>query len=98
MTRYDTRTPLTMAATLTRAREVIEMEAGYPLVERLGSIVRWRAPDRRLVELRLFPVRGGGTRLEIEAPARDDAVGRFLATLPRAGLMDELQQKWDELS
>ncbi len=82
-----------MQEALSRAREFFEMQHGLPVQDRLGSLLRWRAAENDTIELRAFPVKGGGTRLEIETVRNDDIVLAFIRQLPQPGLLDELRNR-----
>jgi hypothetical protein len=93
MAAYETRTSLSMDDALSRAREFFEMKQGLAVQIRLGARLRWRAPDEDTIELRAFPVRGGGTRLELETVRNDEMVLAFIKELPHPGLLDDLRRR-----
>jgi hypothetical protein len=93
MASYETRTVLSMDDALARAREFFEMKQGLTVQERLGARQRWRAPDADTIELRAFPIKGGGTRLELETVRNDEMVLAFIKELPHPGLLDDLRRQ-----
>ncbi len=95
MAAYETRTTLPMLDAVTRAREFFEMKCGFAVQDRLGALYRWRDPaSGDLIEMRSFPIRGGGTRLEIDTRHNDDAVLKFIRELPRPGILEEWRNRW----
>ena len=94
MASYELNTALSMQDTLLRAREYFEMKEGLTVIDRLGALYRWRGPEGDVIELRLFPGKGDGTRLEIEAPHSDDSIRGFIAALPQPSLLDDLKRWW----
>lgn len=95
MAAYGTRTRLPMAQAVARAREFFELQQGLTIRDRLGPLHRWQDPNGDQIELRAFPVKGGGTRLEIDTLRHDEMVRAFIHTLPRPSLLDELRERWD---
>ncbi len=94
MAAYETRTSLSMLDAISRAREFFELRQGFVVEDRLGALHRWRDPstaDR--IELRAFPITGGGTRLELDTLRNDEAVRHFIMELPHPGLLDEVRQR-----
>ena len=94
MASYDVATSLEMQDTLLRAREFFEAKQGLEVIDRLGALYRWRGPEGDVIEMRLFPVKDGGTRVEIEALHSDDLVRAFVLALPQPGLLDEIRKRW----
>ena len=94
MASYEIRTSLTMENTLLRAREFFEAKHGLTVIDRLGALYRWRGPEGDVIEMRLFPVKEAGTRVEIEALHSDELVRTFVMALPQPGLLDELKKRW----
>ena len=93
MAAYETGTALPMAEAIDRAREYFELQHGLEVHERLGARLRWRGPAGESVALRAFPVRGGTTRLEIDAIRADDLVVAFIRQLPQPGLLHDLRRR-----
>lgn len=94
MASYEIRTSLNMEDTLLRAREFFEAKQHLPVIDRLGALYRWRGPEQDVIEMRLFPVKEGGTRVEIEALHSDDVIRTFVMALPQPGLLDALKKRW----
>ncbi len=93
MASYEATTSLEMQETLLRAREFFEAKQGLPVIDRLGALYRWRGPEGDVIEMRLFPIKEGGTRIEIEALHSDEVVRAFVLALPQPGLLDELKKR-----
>jgi hypothetical protein len=89
MASYEATTSLEMQDTLLRAREFFEAKQGLQVIDRLGALYRWRGPEGDVIEMRLFPIKEGGTRIEIEALHSD----AFVLALPQPGLLDELRKR-----
>lgn len=93
MAAYETSTRLNMTESVARAREFFELKHGLRVRERLGAVIRWQGVEKDMIELRAFPVRGGGTRLELETLHSDALVMLFIRELPRPSLLDEFRQR-----
>ncbi|MBA3532112.1 MAG: hypothetical protein H0T73_09355 [Ardenticatenales bacterium] len=94
MAAYETQTSLSMVDAIARAREFFELKQGLVVKDRLGVLIRWRGESEDTIELRAFPVKGGGTRLEIDTLHSDELVLAFIRELPRPGLLDNLRRLW----
>lgn len=93
MAAYETHSRLAMADTLQRAREFFELHHGLRLTMQLGAQLRWRDESGATIALEAAPIKGGGTRLEIESQHHDELVLEFIHALPRPGLLDELRRR-----
>lgn len=93
MASYEATTTLDMQATVLRAREYFELRHHLPNVARLGALQRWQGVDSDTIELRLYPIKEGGTRLELETLRSDELVQGFITDLPQPWLLDELKRR-----
>lgn len=93
MAAYETRTKLEMVEAVSRAREFFEMRQGLTVTERLGARYRWQDGAGNAIALRAFPIKGGGTRLELDTLQHDAMVLAFIRALPQPSLLDELRRK-----
>ncbi|MGH2543388.1 MAG: hypothetical protein ACRDIB_11345 [Ardenticatenaceae bacterium] len=89
MAAYETRTKLAMPDAVRHAREFFEMKQGLTVQDRLGALYRWRDATGDLVEMRCFPIKGGGTRVEIDTLHHDEIVLQFIRELPRPSVLDD---------
>lgn len=94
MASYEIRTSLAMEATLLRARAFFEAQHHLPVIDRLGALYRWQGDEGDVIEMRLFPIKEGGTRVEIEAPHSDALVRTFVMALPQPSVLDALKKWW----
>jgi hypothetical protein len=93
MAAYETRTKLAMLDTVRHAREYFEMRCGLAVQDRLGALYRWRDSTGDLIEMRCFPIKGGGTRIEIDTLRNDEIVLQFIRQLPRPSLLDDVLKR-----
>lgn len=93
MAAYEVRTRLAMADAIARAREFFEMEHGLRVRDRLGALHRWEGLQGDTIELRAYPIKGGGTRLELDTLHSDEVVRAFIEDLPQPSLLDDLRRR-----
>jgi hypothetical protein len=94
MAAYETQTNLSMTDAVARAREFFEMKQGLAVKQRFGPRMVWAGEVGDRIELRAFPIKGGGTRLELETLHSDELVLAFIKELPRPSLLSDLRKRF----
>lgn len=94
MAAYETHTNLPMTDAVARAREFFEMKQGLAVKQRFGPRMVWEGEAGDRIELRAFPIKGGGTRLELETLHSDELVLTFIKELPHPSLLDDLRKRF----